>query len=203
MNIVERIGCLQLRKFSTYTKSQYLAIEKGNKTLNLSFKNVRKMKQSFSLQYHFISLGIFVDPFPHFSPESVFISHVVVCGFDVEGVIKVEEVAEEAVEAPDDVLEAARGRPARPIHGVLPEDRQADFPVFVYIGVPQLREAFGLWRGNVVLFSHLNVKFKFSSQPVALLGHYGKDKVVERVGVVELDLAAHGKVLLHLLNLFH
>ena len=62
-----------------------------------------------------LSLGVVVNPLPHFTPESLFVVSKVVSCLDVERILEVGEVREETVEAPDDVLDSPGGSPAQAV----------------------------------------------------------------------------------------
>ena len=75
------------------------------------------------------SLGVVVHPLPHFSPESLLVVSEVVSCLNVERVLEVGEVREEAVESPDNVLDSPGGSPAQAIKTVGSEEREADIAV--------------------------------------------------------------------------
>ena len=76
-----------------------------------------------------LSLGVVIDPLPHFAPESLFVVSKVVSCLDVERILEVGEVREETVEAPDDVLDPPGGGPAQPVQTVRSEEGETDVAV--------------------------------------------------------------------------
>lgn len=50
-------------------------------------------------------------------------------GLDVQRILKVCEVREETVEAPDDIFDPPGGRPAEAVEAVRSEEREADVAV--------------------------------------------------------------------------
>ena len=72
--------------------------------------------------------GVFVDPVSDFRPEPSRVTLKVLCSFDVQGVLEVEQIGEQRVEAPNDVLEPAGRCPSHPMvaHARRSQDRQAD-----------------------------------------------------------------------------
>ena len=72
--------------------------------------------------------GVFVDPVSDFRPEPSRVTLKVLCSFDVQGVLEVEQIGEQRVEAPNDVLEPAGRCPAHTLvaHARRSQDRQAD-----------------------------------------------------------------------------
>ena len=73
---------------------------------------------------------------------------------------------------------------------------------FVNVWMPYPRQTLDGGRRHVVVFSGNNVKAEFPSRPMAaVLGADGESEVVQRVGIVKLDLATRGQGALHLLDL--
>ena len=90
------------------------------------------------LQSHSSSLGVIIDPVSHFAPEAFLVIPKVLRGLDVQRILKVCEVREETVEAPDDIFDPPGGRPAEAVEAVRSEEREADVAVHWDVGVPQL-----------------------------------------------------------------
>ena len=107
---------------------------------------------------------------------------------DVEWVLKIEQVPEEAVEAPDDVLELSGGRPPHSVDGVEPEEGEADVALLVDVGVPEAGEALDDGRAEVVVLGDADAELELAALPEALVGDDAEGELVEGVGVVEADL---------------
>jgi hypothetical protein len=61
-------------------------------------------------------LGMLANPVPHFGPKTFPIRHEVIGGLDVERIVKVEQIVEERVEAPDNVPKSSSGCPTHTVH---------------------------------------------------------------------------------------
>lgn len=61
-------------------------------------------------------LGMLANPVPHFGPKTFPICHEVIGGLDVERIVKVEQIVEERVEAPDNVPKSSSGCPTHTVH---------------------------------------------------------------------------------------
>ena len=71
----------------------------------------------------------------------------------IERIVKVQEITEQGVETPDDILELSGRGPAQPVQSVETENAEADIALLVDVGMPQLRQTLdGRW-AHVVVFA--------------------------------------------------
>ena len=71
--------------------------------------------------------GVFVDPVSDFRPEPSRVTLKVLCSLDVQRVLEVEQIGEQRVETPNDVLEPTGRCPSHALvaHARRSQDRQA------------------------------------------------------------------------------
>lgn len=150
-----------------------------------------------------LSPGVHGHVLPHLGLELFLILGVLLGGFDVEWILKVQQVREQRVQPPDHVLEAARWGPAQTIDRVQPQQRETDVTLDVDVRVPQLRQAFHLGGRHIILLRNVHAKLEPSSLPEALVRCDENREIAQHIGILEGNFTGRGQGLLQLLYFFH
>ena len=125
---------------------------------------------------------------------------VVLGGRMVQRIFEVQQIGEQRIETPDDVLDCSGRRPAHAVDRALAQQAQAYVALLAYVRMPDSGEALDFRRREIVFQWHFDVEFERSVAPVALLRFDLKMDLVQLAGVRKAQLASGRQIGLDLLD---